>query len=303
MFTKCSICLKLVASRQIIMHMKFMHNVTSVGNYKCTSDECDRFFSNKKSMQKHLRTAHVNLISAANPAAKKNDTNPLNTGYNEPFDSSHLLNSSESDGLLSNDNNVFEVIFSEESKLQAKALELISPFYADPAISGIQVQRIISSFESFLKIDYLNNIKEAIQKCETDEDKHIIINKLETYQNVLNDVNTEYKRLKVFENVGCLIKPKKLFFDTEDDKDKAGELRNKEKCGQIIPLDSVLKVFLELPSVFDTMRDYYLNLMQQADSINNMVQTNFWKSKIIEYPDRIIFPLFAYEDGYETGNH
>ena len=108
--------------------------------------------------------------------------------------------------------------------------------------------------------------------------------------------------MNVFENVGCLIKPKKLFFDTEDDKDKAGELRNKEECGQIIPLDSVLKVFLELPSVFDTMRDYYLNLMQQADSINNIVQTNFWKSKIIEYPDRIIFPLFAYEDGYETGN-
>ena len=150
MFTKCSICLKLVASRQIVMHMKFMHNVTSVGNYKCTSDECDRFFSNKKSMQKHLRTAHVNSISAdANLTAKKNDTNSLNTGYNEPYDSSHLLNNSESDGLLSNDDNVFEVIFSEESKLQAKALERILPFYADPEISRIQVQRIISSFESF----------------------------------------------------------------------------------------------------------------------------------------------------------
>ena len=71
MFTKCSICLKLVASRQIVMHMKFMH-VTSVGNYKCTSDACDRFFSDKKSMQKHLRTARVNSIPAnANLAAKK----------------------------------------------------------------------------------------------------------------------------------------------------------------------------------------------------------------------------------------
>ena len=79
-------------------------------------------------------------------------------------------------------------------------------------------------------------------------------------------------------------------------------MRNKEKCDQILPLDSVLKVFLELPSVFYTVRDYYLNLMQQDNSIHNIVQTNFWKSKIIEYPDRIIFPLFAYEDGYETGN-
>ena len=46
----------------------------------------------------------------------------LFTGYNEPYDSSHLLNHSETDDILSNENNVFEVIFSEESKLQAKAL-------------------------------------------------------------------------------------------------------------------------------------------------------------------------------------
>lgn len=107
----------------------------------------------------------------------------------------------------------------------------------------------------------------------------------------------------MLESIGSLIKPQKILFDTEDDIDKFGNFKIRQKFGYIIPLDAVLKTFLELPTVFDSVQNYYFNLInQKEDTIYNIVQTNFWKSKLETNSDKITFPLFAYEDGYETGN-
>ena len=102
--------------------------------------------------------------------------------------------------------------------------------------------------------------------------------------------------------MGTLIKPEKVSFDSADDKDKLGNLVSNELSGQIIPLGTVLKVFFEFPSIFYSIHEYYVDLQNNRHfEIQNIVQTDYWKSKVSE-SDAVQFPLFLYEDGFKTGN-
>lgn len=106
------------------------------------------------------------------------------------------------------------------------------------------------------------------------------------------------RQLKI---LSCSIKPREIFFNTKSETDKLGKFIRREKFGQIIPLDLVFKVFLELPNVFKTLQNCYFSLTNQDNSVvSKNIQTEFWKSKVNS--EKITFPLFLYEDGFETGN-
>ena len=65
-------------------------------------------------------------------------------------------------------------------------------------------------------------------------------------------------------------------------RDKKGKEETVNGGGQLVPLDSVLKRFSELPNVFDETYKYYCDLLNTFDSITNIFQTEFWK-KNVEY--------------------
>ncbi|KYQ54152.1 hypothetical protein ALC60_06949 [Trachymyrmex zeteki] len=72
--------------------------------------------------------------------------------------------------------------------------------------------------------------------------------------------------------------------------------------GQLIPLKEILKIFFEIPNVFEKIYKYITTLNENTDDeICNIVQTSFWKSKILNN-ESITFPLFLYEDAFETAN-
>lgn len=187
----------------------------------------------------------------------------------------------------------------DDSLLQRIAIELISSCYADPTVSLKFVNPLVYLFDGFLNSDYFNAIKEQVFNCDSNNDKEMIVSKLEFFQNALKPFNSEYKRLKALEQSGYFIEPEPIFFNSVENNDGFSNIAYKELRGQIIPLGSVLKAFLELPNVFDTISNYCSEL-EKSDRIHNIIQTDFWKSKVDS--NKITFPLLLYEDAYETGN-
>ncbi|KAI4454099.1 hypothetical protein MML48_scaffold00000237 [Holotrichia oblita] len=83
---------------------------------------------------------------------------------------------------------------------------------------------------------------------------------------------------------------------------RMGVNKTKLHVGQVIPIHSVLKKFLELPHVLSEILTYTTNLKSES-TIQNIVQTKFWNNKVKECKSNdIVFPLFLYFDEYETGN-
>jgi len=135
-----------------------------------------------------------------------------------------------------------------------------------------------------------------------------IVEKMEILQSVFSDIDTEYKRNKLLQILGYYIQPVyqyyqpvPIFFGTMEVKDKNG-LKTENVHGQLIPLKKVLKIFFEIGDIFERTCEYIATLNKDSNGeIFNIIQTDFWKLKITDSTS-ITFPLFLYEDAFETGN-
>uniref|UniRef100_A0ABD2WCL6 Uncharacterized protein n=1 Tax=Trichogramma kaykai TaxID=54128 RepID=A0ABD2WCL6_9HYME len=71
---------------------------------------------------------------------------------------------------------------------------------------------------------------------------------------------------------------------------------------QFIPLRSVLKLFFEIPEIFDQTLEYLEELYTNDEIITNFVQAEYWKSRRQTFGDRLVLPLVLYFDDYENNN-
>lgn len=106
-------------------------------------------------------------------------------------------------------------------------------------------------------------------------------------------------------------KKKKLYFEPEtlvlSDTKEVKCLNNVDRMvmvpveGHFISLKRTLKMFFELPGVFETSLQYLKN------SVNHSMLTSFfngttWKSMSLNFKNKTVFPLFLYYDDVELGN-
>jgi len=70
---------------------------------------------------------------------------------------------------------------------------------------------------------------------------------------------------------------------------------------QLISLKQILKIFIDIPNIFEKICKYIITLNANDTYEIYNIQTNFWKSKILDN-ESITFPLFLYEDAFETTN-
>lgn len=135
---------------------------------------------------------------------------------------------------------------------------------------------------------------------ESPNSKYILEN-FEIFQHVFKDLDNEYKRNKILTNLGYNIEPTPIFFGTIETRDKDA-LKTENVYGQLISLQKVFKVFFEIGDTFNKTCKYITSLNEDSNNeITNIIQTTFWKSKIANKKS-ITFPLFLYEDAFETAN-
>ncbi|CAG5093464.1 Protein of unknown function [Cotesia congregata] len=72
--------------------------------------------------------------------------------------------------------------------------------------------------------------------------------------------------------------------------------------GMFIPLRNVLKEIFKLPFIFNDSREYLQNLEENDVLIKNVVQSESWKKKKATLGEKLVFPIFMYQDDYETNN-
>lgn len=179
------------------------------------------------------------------------------------------------------DNNITDInknwnIKDTHNELRILALQLISSLHADATLSRLQIDRITRIFHSFLNSKYVNDIKGKISLIESADSD--IIEYFEILQNVFNDIDSEYKRDKLLTDIGYNIKPIQIFFGTMEIRNDVG-LKVQNVYGQLIPLRQVLKAYFEISDVFKKTCEYIATL-DKNNEIFNIIQTDFWKSKI-----------------------
>lgn len=128
---------------------------------------------------------------------------------------------------------------------------------------------------------------------------------LHTLQNPFNLFNSESQCFDYFKSSQTYIPPvevkigEKFIYKTKNDH-TAIDIEN--LTVQIVPLRNVLTKFFQLPNIFDDTIEYLNKLEKETKIISNVTQCTIWKRKKVSFGDRLVLPIFFYQDDYETNN-
>lgn len=181
-----------------------------------------------------------------------------------------------------------------------------------------------SSNIPFNQIDYIFNmikdlfdaehkvIKNKLQ-CNTSNESLVkttsdVVNVLNFVDNTLKQCNSEYKRIQILKKSGFYIPPIEFLVGTGYNtlkRDCEGNFKSQTNnaTAVLFPLGAMFKKVFEIPGIYESVKSYKQDLEQNDKIISNFIQSPLWKKKIQNCKSKNdIFPLFLFNDDYETGN-
>ena len=108
------------------------------------------------------------------------------------------------------------------------------------------------------------------------------------------------------ENIGCYIPPEDIYIKPKASEDNPAptnfDINPEEKKVTIefIPLRKVLKNFFELPGVFNRTIAHFIDLENNRVLMTNVIHGSWWESKKALFGEKLVLPIFLYQDDYET---
>ncbi|KAF7987978.1 hypothetical protein HCN44_004794 [Aphidius gifuensis] len=188
----------------------------------------------------------------------------------------------------------------------SKAEQVMTELYADPIIPRSLVQKVSLKFQEFYH-QSIDDLKKYLEGLFTDDEKvNCAIN---LFKKSFNKINTEHKAMMHLEKRGVLIKPEIKLVKTVLQLRRIN-LRKTYKKVKIniitVPMKKLLKQFLELPNVFQTIKEYMdekeTELYSSPSIVSSMLHGENWRKIKSKYSDKLVLPLSIYTDDYEINN-
>ncbi|KAE8738222.1 hypothetical protein FOCC_FOCC016306 [Frankliniella occidentalis] len=169
-------------------------------------------------------------------------------------------------------------------------------------------QDFLSGFASLLKRKVLNtfsqidDLDEVIVQ-EVDDLKAMFL----ILESPFDELDTETKRISCLTDAKAYIPPEKYFIDSRPAPIQRKGVMYMEMVpayGQFVKMRTTLKLFLEIPGVFDKIMENIANLTAENEVISNFIQGELWAEISAPYhaEDKIVLPLFFYTDDYDPNN-
>lgn len=280
----------------------------------CPVPNCHRSYSSPsswKTLIDHFKKCPMkNKILASTSASIQEPTNThlsqsISTGTTENFDE---LSSNVKPTLTIEPLNNFETsaLCDKVFSLRDSADTFVSSLYAKPRLPRQYVQNIIQDVSKFISEGIISNLRKSVLMCVETGDISSITKIFNDFEDPFKHVSSEYMRFKYFVEKGQFISPVSYEIgeiDTFVDSPN-GPLLKKKKCfGESVPLDKILKKFLEVPNALSEILDYTKTLESDNDTVKNFMQCNLWKRKRENFPaDAIVLPLHCYYDEFQVNN-
>jgi len=256
-----------------------------------------RDFQGSEKFRKHLMVVHsqnVETINLDTPVLQL--TNDLNKSSFE-HESNHICSAPYKTSSTSYNNIIINCV-----------LEFITSLYTKPTVTEILIQQIIDGvsmlFSSELILHLKNKVMSLLEMCST-SDKNEIVSMFHDLENPFLNFKTEYQRMKYFESNNLIFKSKTIVLGFTSEKKNVSDIDKLIMVpvqGHLLPIKQNLKLFFELPGVYNTALEYTENAMKQKDILTSFLNGSTWKSIKCKFFDKIVFPIFLYYDDAEMGN-
>ena len=182
--------------------------------------------------------------------------------------------------------------------------------YGSLDLSRKMVQNILTYIIDFNKTMYLPSIKQdvlAILREENVSDYCLsrIDQCFEQHIRIFDCVNTEANRFNILRERGFL-EPEEFFIGRTFVPTCASDsdiFVPENMYGVRIPLKDSLKIFLEIPGLYNQIINYLEKLSKPSDIITNVLQAQLWTQKYSKkFIKDVVLPLYVFYDDLEVGN-
>lgn len=181
-----------------------------------------------------------------------------------------------------------------------ESLKLFSDLYARTNIANKTIEEIIDSFAQFFK-SCLEDIGEKIRTSSDKEAAITTFKKLTFYvTNAFKSFNTKQKLVTALVGRNVYKEPE-IFLLNRRIVEKHGNIDEKESHGVIMPIKHQIKLFLELPNVFQRI----IHNQSQGDPSGNytsVIDGELWRKIVEKYERKHVIPVFLYNDDFQPDN-
>lgn len=181
--------------------------------------------------------------------------------------------------------------------LNSESAKIFGQLYSYPDVPRSRVSDVANSFSSFLQNSAVTGLFNCLLSRlkyfgETSENISAYQAMIFKLQHPFQEFQTEYQCLEYFRINGTYIAPQQIEVTHLD-----------LKCSyQFFPLRATLKELFEFPGYYDNIMSYVNQLENSDILLSNVVQGLFWRQKKILHQNRVVLPLFVYNDDFETNN-
>jgi len=238
-------------------HFHIKHTTHDFSSYNCAEVGCSRSFHLVNSLKKHLATHTLNECTLTKKTVSTHDETVINLSTEnindntisiDKFDTIPYIPESSPNNNCSTENSIRKVI---------------SSLYANPQIPRNVVQTVVEDMT-----DIFHNLHQTIKE----KSNRLLLNdtisneSFDHFNNILNefehpfkDLNTEYKRIKYFTELGIYVPPREYVVG-----ERLNETRKKNSfslvpvhcTAQFILIRNVLKNFFQIKNLLSDTLDY-----------------------------------------------
>lgn len=253
--------------------------MSSSGTFPC--DRCDRFFSEKKHLARHIKNIHPsNNCDPIEIAEHPND----DLLYAEQI-STDYTNSIETSNNIFNSNSLFK---------DNRYINFVLKYISKP-----EVPRSII-------IEMVKDLSEILKDIVDDD----------TVKNILNSLPvTEHQIESILKSLNIFVECRTFCFHKTSEPcfgfNNVPEIRVIEHTIKLYPLVDLFSTIFKETNMFDIMAEYYKNIVEKSRNgkIESMCQSKFFKNilkrvkeKYNDGDDILILPFCSYIDEFEPNN-
>lgn len=282
----CFICNCVISLDLLNYHFINYHHYGDNQEFKCVEKSCSQRFQNFTLLKRHYLMYHKFSRHTSSQAAS--------SGENLP-------------GKKRSDFSVSHVRQIMHQLLLNKTVQL----YGSSDLTRQQIQDFFNSVQNIVKsvLEIFEN--ELVPNYVEVGNSSDIISDINRLSKLVNECfvnfNTEHKRMRLIEDIGCYFPPieyvvGKKCIPTKNKINASPTESSSKSRAYVFPLRDILKGFFEIPNVYKTVFAYRKQLAAESSVISNFVQSKLWKFQIRQFRSDNILPLFLYYDDFEAGN-
>jgi len=292
----CFICKDVFAELdQFMVHLKYVHSLTSSSFYRCGISHCSQTFSTYRTFSKHMKCEMLNNINSNHNFKNINNDSSTNiaNNANTNIEGISLVHEPCVDYIIDID------------ALKKCAVKFSTHYYGKFNFSRKDAIQLQQNVTNIITNSIAHELKKLIVDNNTKQNNALksIINFCE---NPFVELDTEYKFLKSLQINDYYEKPKIINLDNTIDDVRINNINTvdeKKVKGVILPLKFQFRKYFEAPGILDS---YIKNqdLLKNDNGFTNFINSQLWKDKMLLFNENgvIYIPYFLYFDDFEVNN-